>query len=175
MTTIAFRCAPRPRLLPLSLPPTNVSSTSTPSAQPVPTWPDHRPSQLVQPGPCRLIAPQPQDALQSQNAGAVLLAGYEPDGQKPGPQRGPRSLEYRPRHDRDLFATISAMQVPPLRYPRLLEAPTSRTPVPSWPAQCHQIGAAGGLFVEESLELVECPRVVDATPGPTRHAHAHGH
>ncbi len=46
----------------------------------------HRPTQLVQPRPSRLIASKPQNLLQTRRAGAVLLAGHMPNGSKPQPQ-----------------------------------------------------------------------------------------
>jgi hypothetical protein len=145
------------------------------STKSVATRPHHRASQLVQPSPCRLVATQPKDTFQTQSACSVLLAGYKPYCQKPCFQRDPRSLEYRTRRDRDIFATIPTMQVPSFRYPRLLEGSASWTLVPRWPAQRYKIFATGGLFLEKAVELVECTRVVDPADWPLRHAHEYIH
>ena len=48
---------------------------------------DHGTAQLVQPSPRRLVAAQAEHPLQAQRADAVLLAGDEPHGEKPHPQR----------------------------------------------------------------------------------------
>ena len=48
---------------------------------------DHRPAQFMQPGPGRLVAAQTEHPLEAQRTDAVLLAGDEPHGEKPQPQR----------------------------------------------------------------------------------------
>src|SRR5512144_1311733 len=63
---------------------------------------DHRPAQLMQPGPGRLLAAQAEHALKAQRADAVLLAGDEPHGEKPHPQRLARVLQHRSSRQRYL-------------------------------------------------------------------------
>src|SRR5512139_102310 len=51
--------------------------------EPLPTRPNHRPSHLVEPGPCRLIAAKPQNPLKPQRTAAKLLVGYMPHRTEP--------------------------------------------------------------------------------------------
>lgn len=76
------------------------------------TVPHHRPTQLVQPGPSRLVAAEPQLSLEAQSTHAVLLAGEEPHRQKPRLQRFARVLENRARRQRPLpFAGATSTDV----------------------------------------------------------------
>ena len=70
-------------------------ATDQSSTQPLPPRTYHRPPQLVQPRPGRLVAAQPENALQTQRAGPVLLRGHVPDRPEPQPQRFARVLEDR--------------------------------------------------------------------------------
>ena len=72
----------------------------------------HRPAQLVQPRPGGLVAAKPEHPLDVRGADAVLLAGNEPHGHEPGPQRLARVLEDRARFDRDLLAATAAEPEP---------------------------------------------------------------
>src|SRR6266542_6435571 len=47
----------------------------------------HRAPQLVQHRPRRLIRAEPEQTLQIERADTALLAGYEPDGAQPHPER----------------------------------------------------------------------------------------
>jgi hypothetical protein len=70
----------------------NLNSTG----QQVPTRPNYRAAQLVQPSPRGLVAAEPQLPLQAERADSVLLAGNEPHRQEPYPQRLAGTLEDRP-------------------------------------------------------------------------------
>ena len=87
--------------------------------QTVPARPDHRTSKLVQLRPCGSIAAQAEDSLQSQRAGAVLLADDPPDSSEPGHQRRARILEERAGGHRRLVPTAPAHPEPPPGAPRL--------------------------------------------------------
>src|SRR5665213_1580903 len=63
---------------------------------------DHRASELVQPRPRRLIAPQPEDPLQAQRGNALLLVHDIPDRREPAHQRRASPGEDRPGRDRAL-------------------------------------------------------------------------
>ena len=58
-----------------------------PSTQFFSSWPDHRPTQFVQPCPRCLVATQSQNPLNPQGTGACLLAGHQPDPTKPQHER----------------------------------------------------------------------------------------
>lgn len=68
-----------------------------PTRQPIPSRTNHCTTQFVKPGPRRLIAAKPEDSLQTQSAGPVLLAAYPPHSSKPDAQRGSSVLEDRAR------------------------------------------------------------------------------
>ena len=162
MTTSAFFPTCR-RPPPGSTPPTKVSSTSTAPGQTVPARLDHRTSKLVQPRPCGSIAAQAEDSLQSQRAGAVLLADDPPDSSEPGHQRRLRILEERAGGHRRLLPTAPAHPEPPPGAPRLssLAGGTHESVRP--PESC-EVVAARFLRGEEGLELLKRPRIVLHTP-----------
>lgn len=66
------------------------------------TGADHSPAELVEPRPRRAVAPQAQDSLQPQGAGAGLLAGHPPDDAEPPGQWLARALEDSPGGDGEL-------------------------------------------------------------------------
>ncbi len=71
---------------------------------------DHRPAQFMQPGPGRLVAAQTEHPLEAQRTDAVLLAGDEPHGEKPQPQRLARVPATPFRHARGLLFHRLAQQ-----------------------------------------------------------------
>src|SRR5712692_7962885 len=131
ITTKALLDFCRPPTKPSAKPPRKVSSTYfNPATQPIPVWPDHRPPQLVQPGPGRLVAPQSQNALQAERTGTILLAGDVPHGAKPRHQRFARVLKNRPGRGRGLTTGNCDTDTPPhapLPPPRL-DKPGQRNP-----------------------------------------------
>ena len=85
----------------------------------IPTGPDHRSPQLVEPGPRRLVAAEPEHPLQTQGADAVLLTGDEPHRQEPHAQRLARPLEHGARRQGRLPLASPTVQQSPRRHPRL--------------------------------------------------------
>ena len=68
---------------------------------------DHRTPKLMHPDPGCLVAVEPQNLLQTDGAGTVLLAGHVPDGPKPHPQRLMRVLKDGSGGDRSLVAALA--------------------------------------------------------------------
>ena len=64
--------------------------------QGIPTWTNHRAAQFVQPTPGGSVTPQPQDTLQAQSAGPMLLTGHSPGCPEPQSQRRAGVLENGP-------------------------------------------------------------------------------
>jgi hypothetical protein len=62
--------------------------------------------------PRDLIRPQPERALHPQRRDPVLLTGHLPRSLKPQPERRPSAIEDRPRRDRRLAPTDSALPPP---------------------------------------------------------------
>src|ERR1022692_720330 len=80
-----------------------------PTRQTVAARSDHRSTQLVEPSPGCLIAPQSEDPLQPQGTGAILLRCHPVHGTKPIHQRLARVLENRTRRYRGLMAALAAL------------------------------------------------------------------
>ena len=120
--------------------------------QTVPARPDHRTSKLVQLRPCGSIAAQAEDSLQSQRAGAVLLADDPPDSSEPGHQRRARILEERAGGHRRLVPTAPAHPEPPPGAPRLSSL-AGGTHESVRPPESREVVAARFLRGEEGLDL----------------------
>jgi hypothetical protein len=96
------------------------------AGEPVTTRSHHRPTQLVQQRPRRLVAAQAEQPLQAESADAVLCARDIPGSLEPGRQRQPRVGEDRSRRDRVIRAAARTAEIPPLAHPpRLLRHPAA--------------------------------------------------
>ena len=133
------------------------------TAEPFSAGPHHRAPQLVQQRPGGTVASQTQDALQSQCAHPVFLAGHPPHGPKPGAQRQARVLENRARRHRSLIIALPTPQQAPPAGPSSPPS-TAGTHKTLWPAQLHQILATRLLSGKTPLKLLQRPRVVLHSP-----------
>ena len=133
------------------------------TAEPFSAGPHHRAPQLVQQRPGGTVASQTQDALQSQCARPVFLAGHPPHGPKPGAQRQARVLENRARRHRSLIIALPTPQQAPPAGPSSPPS-TAGTHKTLWPAQLHQILATRLLSGKTPLKLLQRPRVVLHSP-----------
>jgi len=102
------------------------------------TRPNHRPSHLVEPRPCRLIAAKPQDPLKSQRTGTKLLISYMPHRTEPQTKgfRGP--LKNCTGGWRSLTLTSRTPKLASTCRPRLLSA-TPGASKPITPSQTTQV------------------------------------
>src|ERR1035437_4349959 len=87
------------------------------STQTIPPWPHHGRAQLLQDDPCRLIASQPQQALEAECADSMLLVGHVPGSGEPFLQRNSTAVEDRSRRDRYFAAAARANPAPICRPP----------------------------------------------------------
>ncbi len=133
------------------------------TAEPFSAGPHHREPQFVQQRPGGTVASQTQDALQSQCARPVFLAGHPPHGPKPGAQRQARVLENRARRHRSLIIALPTPQQAPPAGPSSPPS-TAGTHKTLWPAQLHQILATRLLSGKTPLKLLQRPRVVLHSP-----------
>lgn len=140
--------------------------------QAVATGTDHRPPQLVQPGPRRLVAAQPQHTLQAQGAHPILLAGDEPHRQEPQPQGLARPFEDRAGRQRHLPAAGATAQQPARHFRRLLHRSAGRAGEAVRPAQPSDVGPARRFAAEPRLELLKRPGVINSWLGAARIRHA---
>ena len=129
------------------------------ATQPLPPRTYHRPPQLVQPRPGRLVAAQPENALQTQRAGPVLLRGHVPDRPEPQPQRFARVLEDRAGGHRRLPPAAGALP-PHLTHRPSPLMPACRTAETVRPAQPEQVVPTGLLGPEPRLELDQVAWVI---------------
>jgi len=106
--------------------------------QSVPPRSNHRPTQLVHPGPCRLVAAQSQLPLDGQRTDPILLARDMPHGAKPQRQGKAASLKDSSNHHRDLASALST-KPQSTAHPPCLGAPTSRAPETLRPSQLLQV------------------------------------
>jgi len=153
-----LRSVCRPRT-PSSKPPKYVSSTSTLPVNRSRPGPNHRSPELVQPGPGRLVAAQPQHPLQSEGTGPVLLARQPVHGAKPIHQRLTRVLEDRARRHRRLATTRLALHEHGSHGPEMTAA-TARALEALRPSQPVQVVPTRLLGVEPSLEIGQTPGIL---------------
>jgi hypothetical protein len=127
--------------------------------QPFASGPDHRPPQLMQTRPSRLVAAPSKHMLQAQRADPVLLTRDPPHGPKPDRQRSPRILKNCSSRDRDLMAAAGALPASGSQRPSPAH-PTAGTTKPTWPTERKQILTAGLLAAEPTLQLRLCARII---------------
>src|ERR1035437_2921494 len=132
------------------------------SRQPIPARPNHRPTQLVQPRPSRLITAQPQDSLQVQCTGAILLRRHPPDSSEPHRQGLMRILEDRACRHGGLIAALAAL--PPLAQSPSLAMAASRTTKAIRPSKARQIRAASIFGREAILQLSQSSWIIFHEP-----------
>jgi len=126
---------------------------------------DHRPSQLMQPGPGGFVAAQTQGALQTQGADPRFLVRDPPHRAEPRRQRRAGVLKDRTGRDRGLMPTGRTVPQPTSSgRPRLL-APTARAPKSVGPAHLSQVPAARLVGREPPVEFAEIPRKILHGPG----------
>ncbi len=125
--------------------------------------PDHRPAQLVEPSPGRLVAAQPEHPLQAQGTDAVLLAGDEPHRQEPHPQRLACVLEHRAGCQRCAPMTTPAPQQPIRHRPRLPDHSAVRAGKTIRPTEAPDILPASRVAAEPLVHLLERPWVINPT------------
>lgn len=129
------------------------------SRQAIPTRPHHRPPQFVQPTPSGLVTPEPQHALQTEGADAILLAGHPPQSVEPHLQRGARVLKNRPRSQRSLVRAACALPERGTQPPRSA-FPTTGAAEPFRPAHSEEIVTTGFLRPEALFEVRQRARIV---------------
>jgi hypothetical protein len=111
---------------------------------------DHGSPQLVKHGPGRLIASEPQHALETEGTHSVLLAGELPHSREPSGQWRSRALEDRASRDRGLVPAGLTRQPPPRRPVRFADRATGGTPETVAPPQALQVRRASALVREPS-------------------------
>src|SRR5271166_5165781 len=131
----------------------------------IPTRPDHRPPQLVQPSPGRLVAAKPQCPLQPERADAVLLTGDEPHRKKPHSQRLARILEHRASGQRRLPLAGATSQPSARHPPRVRGHAAFRAQEPVGPTQAADVLPASSVATKPLIHLLERPRIIDSRNG----------
>jgi hypothetical protein len=135
--------------------------------QAVPPRTNHRPAQLVQPSPRRLVAPQPQQPLDGQGARPVLLVRHLPPRAKPPRQRQAAALQDRSDRPRGRSSASSA-KPPSTAHPPCLRATAGRAPESVRPSPLLQIKPACLFCRKLLLQLHQRPWVCFPT-----HLHYH--
>src|SRR3954452_398258 len=130
-----------------------------PARQPVPPRSHHGTPQLMEPGPCRVVAPQAQHPLQPDGAGTVLLTGHRPHGPKPQRQRFTRVLENGPGRHRALIPATGTLQQQPTNRP-VPPLPTTRAAKPIRPTQPQQVLAARVFCRNARLKFSQSPGII---------------
>src|SRR5450830_1126339 len=117
------------------------------------------------PGPGRLIAAQAEHPLQTQRADAVLLAGDEPHGEKPHPQRLARVLQHSSSRQRYLPIAGSTAQQASRHFPRLAHCRAVGADKAIRPAKPPDIIPARRLAAKPRVELLKRPRIINPSDG----------
>jgi len=73
----------------------------------------HRSAEFVEPSPRGLVAPQPQDALDPERIGTVLLAGDLPGSEEPQAKGSTGTMKDGSRRDGRMFLAAWANKQPP--------------------------------------------------------------
>ena len=115
---------------------------------------DHRPAELVQERPGRLVA-DPELALQLDRRQPGGMGGHQLGGPEPDRQRHPGPMQDRAGRHRDLPATRLALPQPPLRQLEGPGWPALPTPKPLRPSARRQVLPAPLLIPESRLELLQ--------------------
>jgi hypothetical protein len=121
---------------------------------------DHGPAQLVQHQPRRLVAADAELTLELHCGDPGVMGRHQIGRPEPHLQRGARGVHHRPRRQRRLMPTGSALPQAPLGLftgPRAA-APWAREPVR--PARREQVPATRALVGEAPLELDDAAREV---------------
>jgi hypothetical protein len=128
------------------------------STEMIPPWPHHGRAQLLQDGPCCLIASQPQQALQAECADAMLLVGHVPGSGEPFLQRNRLRSKIVPAMTDTLRPQPEQTQRPSaVRQP----FPCSHfgTAKPCWPPQPLKIRGTGLLIGKPGMKLLPRSRI----------------
>src|SRR5213595_1459580 len=129
------------------------------SRQLFPARPHHRPPQFVQPTPRGLVTAEPQHALQTEGADAILLSGHPPQSVEPHLHRGARVLKNRPRSQRSLVRAVRTLPERRTQPPRPA-FPTPGAAEPFRPAHPEKIVTTGFLRSEAPFEVRQRARIV---------------
>jgi hypothetical protein len=122
----------------------------------LPLWTDHRPAQLVQHCPGRMVASQTQHPLESQGTDTALLIRHPPDRSEPEAQRKLAVFENGPSGEGNVPVAVPALPQIPAGSPSLgMMAPGALKALR--PAQPEQIAPTGFFGAEPMLEFEESP------------------
>src|SRR5437588_352733 len=102
---------------------------------------------------------EPQHALQTEGADAILLAGHPPQSVEPHLQRGARVLKNRPRSQRSLVRAVRTLPERRTQPPRPA-FPTPGAAEPFRPAHPEKIVTTGFLRSEAPFEVRQRARIV---------------
>jgi len=122
------------------------------AGEPITSWPDHGPAQLVQPCPGGFIAAQPENPLDSSRTGTVLLAGHPPDGAEPQHKGFSRPFKDGSGNDRGLIVTRRTAYQTIARMPSFFVG-AARASETIRPPQLVEILSAGLLGRKSPLKL----------------------
>jgi len=122
------------------------------AGEPISSWPDHGPAQLMQPCPGGFIAAQPENPLHSSRTGTIFLAGHQPDGAKPQDQRFSRPFKDGSSNDRGLIVTRRTAYQTIARMPSF-SVGAARASKTVRPPQLVEILSAGLLGRKSPLQL----------------------
>ena len=129
------------------------------SGEAIPARSHHGAPQFMQPSPRGVVTPQAQHPLESDSAGAVLLAGDCPHRPEPNRERFARVLEDCPGRHRALVSATRTLQQHPAHRPGL--PPTApRTPKTIRPPQPDQILPASCLCRKARLKFGQISRII---------------
>lgn len=115
-------------------------------------WPNHRPPQFVQPGPCRLVAADSQYAVQADGTGPVLLPDDPPHRVKPETERLPSVLKDGASGDGHCGLACATPKELVRREP-CFRAPAVRASKALGPPQLYQVVPTGFLRGELVVEF----------------------
>ena len=130
--------------------------------EPVAIGPNHRPAQLVEQRPGRLIASHSEHPLQRERAHTVFRAGRIPRSLEPGRERQTRVGEDRPGRDRGVQPTAGAAEIPSLAHPPAPRLGAGRAGEAARPTKPSEVIQRCLLVAEARVELAQSSRVIAA-------------
>ena len=136
--------------------------------------PYHRPPQLVEHGPGRLVRVEPQLPLKLERRQTWRVRGDHVRRLEPARERHAGPVQHRPCRNRGLIAAgLTLPELSPSQLERL-SLPTPPTDVPLRPSTRREVGQAGCLISETLLEILQRPGKVWPPHARTLHMVAFG-
>ena len=133
------------------------------ASQLIPSGTHHRPTQFMQPRPCRIITAKTENPFQSESIGSMFLTRHKPHSKKPCPKWFVTPMKQSSRSNGRLPFAFSAKEKTTSHQGRFLRFfTTTRAQEAFRPSEFRNIIKASSFTAKPFLKLLECPRIINA-------------